>query len=784
MTMIEVSVTAIKGGYREIYRTPNLPKSISKEIRHDSGSGFALGQEAFSMFLIDEGAVFSKCRIVTDGMGGRRVGNVNFSIFIPSRKSLAGCFIKELLDKLLNSYCNSYVKENNLENVLEDWAFVNTLSKHYSDQLENRSNADDYNSKSGENEAAFIFYKDDTELLRHFDDPFREEYSSFKQVFFVDHFFEGKRENPLNALRHDPRADLTGKVELENPAYTLLFQNHSGDVQIEVKSNGKVKYNKSKVKRKDKLEITWSKKFHRTKIEVGKIDDLFPDFLSINKDDGAIEVKDFELHEERFTYLFETRDSKEREICDADILLGTNVNSFLLKKTAVKGQVDLTAEELSKKYFVYAEKDNLKSLKREITTGDAITPVILVLLEKKEVIFTIESEGKATLEFNMVIIGKESQAQDGSVDFIGDEIKKTWKIVVTLDGHEKEIFDFCPDKSSNRKTIILRRKGDSVDSVQQGTTNVEPKNPAPGIVKRKWNLKVIALVSIFIAVLMIAATYLLTPSKTSSIEREFTLEMNNRIIDYTDGIELNMDTLKLYKSICSDAINPSEGNFSERSLWEKIFPFGSKGKDMPRLESGLKSNCVKEVESAITLRRLINNGKLNHLRRISYSNEQQSFKNTVDSIEEDYISQIGDTLKKLLVSKKNLNKVADLIEKTQEDLKKVGLESQQQENETSTATPSKKKAEKKPKKDQQQSTKDSYVQAVNSLENEFWTLVRSGNDQMNEYTELLNNHKESKGVIKDFLNEICRNSKSFGTFKNIPKSDRMQARTLTDLDLK
>jgi hypothetical protein len=217
--MIEVSVTAVKGGFRELYKTPNLSQSVAREIRSDSGSGFSLGKEAFSMFTVVNGVVFSKCRIVTDGMGGQRIGNVNISLFIPSTQKLSGKNIVELLNKLLDTYCEEYVQDNNLGNIIEDWTFVTALTSQYENSLRTVSAGDGENSQQGTGEAAYVYYSSNEELQKYFDAPFQKEYAPYRQIFFVEQQYENAPENPLNALRHDANANLTGKIELENPKY-------------------------------------------------------------------------------------------------------------------------------------------------------------------------------------------------------------------------------------------------------------------------------------------------------------------------------------------------------------------------------------------------------------------------------------------------------------------------------------------------------------------------------------------------------------------------------------
>ena len=124
--MIEISFSAIKGGYRELFQTsPNAPRGIASVIRPDSGSPFAVGEEAFAISYMNTGLVCTKCKIIRDVLGGSRVGNIAISILVPVGKKLTGNYIRFLLDELLKGYCDQNIdKDNNLGNVYEDWVLL------------------------------------------------------------------------------------------------------------------------------------------------------------------------------------------------------------------------------------------------------------------------------------------------------------------------------------------------------------------------------------------------------------------------------------------------------------------------------------------------------------------------------------------------------------------------------------------------------------------------------------------------------------------------------------
>lgn len=68
-----------------------------------------------------------------------------------------------------------------------------------------------------------------------------------------------------------------------------------------------------------------------------------------------------------------------------------------------------------------------------------------------------------------------------------------------------------------------------------------------------------------------------------------------------------------------------------------------------------------------------------------------------------------------------------------------------------------------------------------SIDIEFLRLVRSGNVQMNDYNSLLNKYKDQKSPVIGYLKEICKDSKSFKQFSNLPDSIRIRAKSVSDL---
>jgi len=217
---MEIIIHGTKGGYKVLFQTPNVPFSIAWDARRvDRNDENPVGQTAYSIAFAENGCVYSKYLIVRD-IERAAVGNIAFSVYIPNNKKLVGNDVKELLDQLEGAYKYEYITNGNLGNKQEDWVFVNANANLYGNRLQPVVRYDTGSIMPGTGIPAFVYYTSDEELQKYFDAPYREEYSKFRQVFFVQSDLQNNPQNPLNALRHDTDADLTGKIDFSKKDYT------------------------------------------------------------------------------------------------------------------------------------------------------------------------------------------------------------------------------------------------------------------------------------------------------------------------------------------------------------------------------------------------------------------------------------------------------------------------------------------------------------------------------------------------------------------------------------
>ena len=133
----------------------------------------------------------------------------------------------------------------------------------------------------------------------------------------------------------------------------------------------------------------------------------------------------------------------------------------------------------------------------------------------------------------------------------------------------------------------------------------------------------------------------------------------------------------------------------------------------------MKPDFCVQIEKVMALRRSINNGKIDEIIGYGFSEQQQEFKNAIDSIDDKYKKQIGDTLLADTVSKMNLNQIASLILKTQQELR--GKESAVQKDSKNNANQDKPISEKSNNPIEKKTQTQKQQQSSNSLETEFWS---------------------------------------------------------------
>jgi len=207
---MDIVVHGTKRGCK-IFTPKKLPGLLN--VTPDNSKAAAMGQQAYDIRFTADYAIFSKYKIIRDVRDNKRTGFVAFSLFLTNSEKLSGADIMTLLNQVSDEYCKRYVVDNNLDDVIEKWDFLERILGEYKTKLRTISFDNANALQSGSKDAAFIYFKDTDELQHYFDAPFQAEYGDYRQIFFVAEELRNKPQNPLNALRHSD-CDLTGKIDL------------------------------------------------------------------------------------------------------------------------------------------------------------------------------------------------------------------------------------------------------------------------------------------------------------------------------------------------------------------------------------------------------------------------------------------------------------------------------------------------------------------------------------------------------------------------------------------
>lgn len=642
---MDIIVHGTKGGSK-IFTTKKISGLL--DVSSDTSKATAIGQQAYGIRFTSDNTIFSKYKIIRDVRGDKRTGFVCFSLPIPNNKKLSGVDIITVLDKVSEEYCQEYIVDNNLNEVTEDWNFLDRILGEYNTKLRNISHEDVENMQSGDKDDTFIYFKDNSELQKYFEDPFHEEYAPYRQVLFIINDLQDKPENPLNAMRHSEN-DLTGKIDLENPLYKLREFHGIGKNGVEIKiknSRGRELHNKDKIYRNEELTVVYSKKYYHEKRIGGSLlnNEELRKCLVVSSDNSIGVVKEIELQPETKTVTFDVVTKKDRaKITDAEIQVNTQPWQYL-------SNVTFTAEELGREHKIAARKgDNLFSAVEKIIPKDySAASLTLPLIENKIVkIIATEAEGeKNYISDFKVWISDEKGRRDpkvGEITFVDDQIDKIWYINIVKDGYmSSERISYCPRIDDSTIHFELKK------AIKASTTNSNEQNEQPTHLKEYEKQKSIAgklkpiissPITIIITIAFVASAAFLAWNPFSDKENQpkEPLISAQDIKDYVEGDSLFLNTLKEYqknwKSLEQNFIIKSGGGF-----------FGGKEKsDSAKWKSEWKP-IDESIDKAIEKRELIKSKNFEKLRSQHYFDKQLSFKTAIEIIDPIQYEEVSDKL--------------------------------------------------------------------------------------------------------------------------------------------
>jgi len=809
---MKLFVQGRKDGYKVLYPKPTPPEffQFAGDLRPDGNSNnLLLGKFFYTLAFASGGQIFTKQLIIQD-VQRQGLGNIGFSLFLSNNKKLPGIQVIELLDELVQTYVAKYCPDYFLDFVQEDWSIFENIVKNYSHKLRDVVHAGD-NLQSGGEDPAHIYYSDNLELERYFDSPAQEEYTRFKQVFLIDKSLENRLENPLKSIRHHLNGNLTGKIDLNNQSYRLIYSTMSqGGVRLEVKVNGVPLMNK-KVRRNDPLEITWSKNYHDAVVKKGTCVEIGSSYLLINEDSKTITIKDIALNEKTFKFQVKAQDKFSRPILDAELFAFSSITKR--KRNLVDNSIILREEELNENYFIKGIKGNLESEAKELSKLSANQEITITLLETVRLkirVFDSRDRNKFLGDARITVSNKSVRPTDDFIEFRGDEVTRTWQITVSHPDYKSKTFTFSPATDHKEKTVDLEELPESARgflserrSYQLKIDERKGKNTWKGepleltgrqlpedlgcdakygykfsgwesmgkrgdceyyqaSFEELWYRKVPKVVWGILPIFIALGAYVLL----KDIWKPEPLTDREKIEKYLAGNEMKLDSLNSLKKICK---NDST----------KDSTFLSKNKDL----------CSK-LDNAIAFRRYLDNGNLDSLFKdgrdlFSYP-KQKEIKTKIDSL---LLAQDNDTssIRKISWKVKDLtlddigkqldNRIAD-IKNSSETTSGDGASSNEgQQEETNNKNSSSDQPEERNNpstgKNDSNGTKDEFVVKFDSLFN-------AKNSKRAVWTKLIDSepYNQSKDEDrKEILGLIRYDNEKFQLFKEL-MNDRKDYSTI------
>ena len=469
---MDIIIHGTKGG-RKVF----TPKKISGllDVTADGAKSAAIGQEAYAIRMTAEHSIFSKYKIIRDVRGDKRTGFIGFSLFLPNGKKLSGKNTIQLLDSVSEEYCRNYAPDNNLDEVIEKWDFLDTAINEYKNQLKS---VDD-SIPSGSKDDAFVYFKDTDELKRYFDVPVQEKYSDYRQILFVKNDLKDKEENPLNALRHSEN-DLTGKIDWDNPRYKLLFKKQDvNGLNIEVKEKGEPRDNGDMVRRKNILKINYFQKFRKTIPPIeGTWEDIkmdYSDCIEIDDENETITIKPMQLKAEVKTISISAIDDwTEKRIKDFQVkCLGINYHQA--QKEVNNYQIEFEGDEIGESWIIEVTANDYQKGSEKIVP-EKVKNVTFELIPQKFLTVEVKDSNTNKLfspyDYELSISAKKGLTKEynivkgkNEIVFEGDEIGKDWRIQVKKRGYResgKTVAVFPQNMNTQYPIIIYIEKKEQI----------------------------------------------------------------------------------------------------------------------------------------------------------------------------------------------------------------------------------------------------------------------------------------------------------------------------------
>ncbi len=472
---MKIFIQARKDGYNVLYPKPtpqeffNFGSDIQKIDAQTQSCYY--GKEFYSLAFSSTGRIFSKYVIGYDVQRGA-VGYIAFSIFIPKDKILSGKDVKSLLDTLAGTYIKNYSPNFYFDNKKnEDWNLFADIANGFDSHLKRLSDDDIESVAPGSETPAFLFYRTDEDLSRYLDDHYQSEYYPYQQVYFVDKKYEGQKDNPLSIVKINPQANLTGRIDLDNPKFRIEFESgttqNGNRIKVEVNNGAYWRqiFNKNKVRRKDAIRISWTKDCYEPKILMGTLAEL-SDSEGIHIDNGTVHITCVELTPAKKSIKILVNDPKGRSISKPAIVCCNSDNERSFNENGI---ITFVGEDIRRPWTITVNSGNMSGSKR-IFPDNLPDCLSITVHEKKSIkVSVIDADTKEPVsDFEVWTKRRGGFSKDKTIVFIDDEIDRDGLISVKSKGYKQEDFKFNPRECDGNVTLELSRKEGTIGGKQPG----------------------------------------------------------------------------------------------------------------------------------------------------------------------------------------------------------------------------------------------------------------------------------------------------------------------------
>ena len=623
---MKIFIQGRKNGNKPLYPKPTPAEfySWAEDIQRSDAPNNAqcYGKSLYSIAFNGNGCIFTKYIIGYDTLR-EYIGNIGISIFIAANQKMSGVDIKNLLDELIKIYTTNYCPDFKINNQKqEDWLLFQSAADSYNSKVKIISADENY--QYGNKDAAYVFYNSTSLIEKYLDAPYQEEYKEYKQIFFI----ENQSQLILEVIKHDQIANLTSKIDLENPSYKLRDYHGQGKdgVSIEIRANGILRRGGEKIFRKDNISIKYSKKYLMDILEEGKLSDpQIAKYLKIY--DSSVDVeKNIELKPTEIPVEISINDSKGNKINNA-IITCKKSNYPNTEKLVSQNTIVFSGEEQKDRWTISAREDYFSGEETFIPEHKSI--VKLTLREVKKFIIQVA--------FGNNILKTENRI------YYDDDIRKERTEIIEFHGFHAKPITFIPKNIFDNYPVILEKKVNQPQTTQghKGYGSTDDKGEKPP--RKRPYIKILIVSSI--ACILVVGVYFLVGKiwgndikvgeETPAVLASHTLTPAE-IQRYVEGDSLFLDKLNKYKEDWANLKNTTDNKKYKK--------------------------YDESLDRAIKKREAITNHGFGFLKdSANFIGPQMSFKNALDKINENQCEQVKTKLGD--VSKLTLTQIADSINK-------------------------------------------------------------------------------------------------------------------------